>query len=159
VISESSLERILGALARAREAGATVLCGGERLEREGWWLSPTVLDGVEPDAEVSCTELFGPVTIVYRVRDLAEALSVVNDSPYGLTAAVHTASLHRAMEFAERVEAGVVVVNGGTHGSEPHMGFGGVKHSGTGWREAGVEALDVYSEWKYVNLISDPAQA
>jgi hypothetical protein len=44
-------------------------------------------------------------------------------------------------------------------GSEPHMGFGGVKQSGTGWREAGVEALDVYSEWKYVNLISDPAQA
>ena len=53
--------------------------------------------------------------------------------------------------------AGVVVVNGGTHGSEPHMGFGGVKQSGTGWREAGVEALDVYTEWKYVNLIADPA--
>jgi aldehyde dehydrogenase (NAD+) len=99
------------------------------------------------------------VTILYRVRDLSEALAVVNGSPYGLTAAVHTASLHRAMEFADQVEAGVVVVNGGTHGSEPHMGFGGVKQSGTGWREAGVEALDVYSEWKYVNLISDPVQA
>ena len=47
---------------------------------------------------------------------------------------------------------------GGTHGSEPHMGFGGVKQSGTGWREAGVEALDVYTEWKYVNLIADPAK-
>ena len=57
------------------------------------------------------------------------------------------------------VRAGVVVVNAGTHGSEPHMGFGGVKQSGTGWREPGVEALDVYSEWKYVNLISDPAKA
>ena len=117
-----------------------------------------MLEGVAPDAEISCTELFGPVTILYRVRDLSEALAVVNDSPYGLTAAVHTASLHRAMEFADQVEAGVVVVNGGTHGSEPHMGFGGVKQSGTGWREAGVEALDVYSEWKYVNLISDPAK-
>jgi aldehyde dehydrogenase (NAD+) len=62
------------------------------------------------------------------------------------------------MLFAEKAEAGVVVVNGGTHGSEPHMGFGGVKQSGTGWREPGVEALDVYSEWKYVNLISDPAK-
>jgi aldehyde dehydrogenase (NAD+) len=108
---------------------------------------------------VSCTELFGPVTILYRVRDLAEAITVVNDSPYGLTSAIHTASLHRAMWFAEKVQSGVVVVNGGTHGSEPHMGFGGVKQSGTGWREPGVEALDVYSEWKYVNLISDPAQA
>jgi aldehyde dehydrogenase (NAD+) len=58
----------------------------------------------------------------------------------------------------QRRAAGVVVVNGGTHGSEPHMGFGGVKQSGTGWREAGVEALDVYTEWKYVNLITDPSK-
>jgi alpha-ketoglutaric semialdehyde dehydrogenase len=158
VVSEASLDRILVAVTRAREAGATVLCGGQRLDRAGWWLEPTVLEGVEPDAEISCTELFGPVTILYRVRDLDEALAVVNDSPYGLTSAIHTASVHRAMRFAEKAQAGVVVVNGGTHGSEPHMGFGGVKQSGTGWREPGVEALDVYSEWKYVNLISDPAK-
>ena len=103
-------------------------------------------------------ELFGPVTILYRVRDFDEAIALVNDSPYGLTSAIHTASIHRAMRFSDEVEAGVVVVNGGTHGSEPHMGFGGVKQSGTGWREAGVEALDAYSEWKYVNLIADPAR-
>ena len=59
------------------------------------------------------------------------------------------------MCFAEKVQAGVVVVNGGTQ-VRPHMGFGGVKQSGTGWREAGVEALDVYSDWKVVNLIADP---
>jgi aldehyde dehydrogenase (NAD+) len=99
------------------------------------------------------------VTILYRVPDLDAAIALVNDSPYGLTAAIQTASLHRAMRFAEAAEAGVVVVNGGTHGSEPHMGFGGVKQSGTGWREAGVEALDAYTEWKYVNLIADPAKA
>jgi alpha-ketoglutaric semialdehyde dehydrogenase len=158
VISAASLERILEALAHARETGATVLCGGERLERDGWWLAPTVVEGVSTDAELSCAELFGPVTILYRVRDLDEALGVVNDSPYGLASAIHTASVHRAMRFAEKAQTGVVVVNGGTHGSEPHMGFGGVKQSGTGWREPGVEALDVYSEWKYVNLISDPAK-
>ena len=154
VISEAGLERILSAL-----DGARVLTGGERLDRPGWWLAPTVLEDVAPDAELSCTELFGPVTILYRVRDLDEAIALVNDSPYGLTAAIHTASLHRAMLFADAVQAGVVVVNGGTHGSEPHMGFGGVKQSGTGWREAGVEALDVYTDWKYVNLIADPAKA
>jgi len=159
VISEASLDRMTAAVGRAVEDGATVLCGGARLERPGWWLPPTVLEGVAPDAEISCAELFGPVTILYRVRDLAEAVALVNDSPYGLTAAVHTASIHRAMRFAEKAEAGVVVVNGGTHGSEHHMGFGGVKQSGTGWREAGVEALDVYSEWKYVNLVTDPALA
>ena len=83
----------------------------------------------------------------------------MNDSAYGLTAAIHTASVHRALRFAERVQAGVVVVNAGTHGSEPHMGFGGVKDSGTGWREAGIESLDVYSDLKVVNLVVDPAKA
>jgi aldehyde dehydrogenase (NAD+) len=153
VISEASLERILAAL-----NGASVAAGGERLDRAGWWLAPTVLEHVPPDAELSCAELFGPVTILYRVADLPEAIALANDSPYGLTAAIHTASVHRAMRFADAVEAGVVVVNGGTHGSEPHMGFGGVKQSGTGWREAGVEALDVYTDWKYVNLIADPTK-
>ena len=99
------------------------------------------------------------MTALYRVSSLDEALAVVNDSPYGLTAAIHTASVHRALQFAERVQAGVVVVNAGTHGSEPHMGFGGVKDSGTGWREAGIEALDVYSDLKVVNLVVDPSKA
>ena len=62
------------------------------------------------------------------------------------------------MRFADAVEAGVVVVNGGTHGSEPHMGFGGVKQSGTGWREAVWRHSTSTPEWKYVNLIADPAQ-
>ena len=156
VISEASLERILEAVARATGDGARILCGGERLDRHGWYLSPTVLEGAARDAEISCTELFGPVTVLFRAHDLEGAIGLVNDSPYGLTTAIHTASVHRAMLFAERAQAGVVVVNGGTHGSEPHMGFGGVKQSGTGWREAGVEALDVYSDLKVVNLISDP---
>jgi aldehyde dehydrogenase (NAD+) len=156
VISGASLERTLEAIERALADGASLLCGGMRLDRPGWYLSPTVLEGAAPDAEISCTELFGPVTVLYRAPGLDAAIELVNDSQYGLTAAVHTASVHRAMRFAEKVQTGVVVVNGGTHGSEPHMGFGGTKQSGTGWREAGVEALDVYSDWKVVNLISDP---
>ncbi len=159
VISEESRDRILAAVDGAREAGATVLCGGVPIGEAGWHVAPTLLEGVAPDAPLSCEELFGPVAALYRARDLDEAIALVNDSPYGLTAAIHTASVHRAMRFAERAAAGVVVVNAGTHGSEPHMGFGGVKQSGTGWKEAGVEALDVYSETTYVNLVVDPARA
>ena len=159
VISGESLDRMLASLDEASAAGATVLTGGQRLERPGWYLAPTVVEGVAPDADISHTELFGPVTVLYRASGLDEAIALVNDSPYGLTAAVHTASVHRALRFAERVQAGVVVVNAGTHGSEPHMGFGGVKDSGTGWREAGIESLDVYSDLKVVNLVVDPAKA
>jgi len=159
VISEASMERILTAVGRARDEGAVVLRGGERVGTVGWHVAPTLVEGASADAPLSCEELFGPVAALYRVGGLDEALTLVNASPYGLTAAIHTASVHRAMRFAEQVEAGVVVVNAGTHGSEPHMGFGGVKQSGTGWKEAGGEALDVYSEARYVNLVVDPALA
>jgi aldehyde dehydrogenase (NAD+) len=158
VISRESMERILDRVEHAREEGSVLLSGGRRLERPGWYVEPTVVEGASPAADISRTELFGPVTVLYRAAGLDEAIRIVNDSPYGLTAAIHTASVHRAMRFAECVQAGVVVVNAGTHGSEPHMGFGGVKDSGTGWREAGIESLDVYSDQKVVNLVVDPAK-
>ena len=150
------MTEILAAVETARGQGATVLCGGTRVGERGWHVAPTILENVDRRSSLSCEEVFGPVSVLRRVGGFDEAVEVVNDSPYGLTAAIHTASVHRAMRFAERVDAGVVVVNAGTHGSEPHMGFGGVKQSGTGWKEAGVEALDVYSETQYVNLVVDP---
>ena len=156
VISEADMDRILAAVEAACAGGATVLAGGERLGDLGWHVAPTIVEGDSMDAPLSRDELFGPVAALYRVAGFDEAVALVNDSPYGLTAAIHTASVHRAMRFAESVAAGVVVVNAGTHGSEPHMGFGGVKQSGTGWKEAGLESLDVYSETQYVNLVVDP---
>lgn len=162
VIDGTALTRLVTAVQGATGRGASLLCGGAQLTDPahvtGCYMAPTLLEGVAPDDPLSTTELFGPVAALYRVPDFAAALDLVNDSPYGLTASIHTSNLHRAMRFAEKVQAGVVVVNGGTHGSEPHMGFGGVKQSGTGWREAGVEALDVYSDWKYINLIVDPSK-
>ena len=162
VINARQLEKMTAAVQAAAAQGARILAGGDRMRDEaharGCYMSPTLLENAAPDAEISRTELFGPVATLYRVSGFDEALALANHSPYGLTAAIHTANLHRAMRFAEKVQAGVVVVNGGTHGSEPHMGFGGVKDSGTGWREAGVEALDVYSDWKYVNYIINPSR-
>ena len=89
---------------------------------------------------------------MHRVRDLAEAIAQANDSPYGLTACIHTSNVDRALTFVDRVQAGVAVVNAGTYGSEPHMPFGGWKQSGNGTREPGTEALDVYSQLKDVYL-------
>ncbi|MBI4500136.1 MAG: aldehyde dehydrogenase [Gemmatimonadetes bacterium] len=162
VINQRQLERILRVLERAQAEGAVVLTGGQRLmdpaHRNGFYLAPTVIEGAAAEAEVSGTELFGPVASLYRASDFESALALANRSPYGLTACIHTASVHRAMGFVQRVEAGVAVVNAGTYGSEPHMPFGGVKASGNGSREPGTEALDVYSSLKNVVVCTDPAR-
>ncbi|HVW19093.1 MAG TPA: aldehyde dehydrogenase family protein [Solirubrobacteraceae bacterium] len=159
VVNERQLEGMLGAVARARAAGATVLAGGERLagpEHDGgYYMAPTVLEDPDPDSELARTELFGPIATLSVVDDFEQAVELANRSPYGLTAAIWTASIHRGQEFVRRMATGVVSVNGPTYGSEPHMPFGGERASGTGWREAGTEALDVYSDWKTVYLNHD----
>lgn len=157
VINERQLEDMLAAVERARAAGATVVTGGERLDRPGFYLAPTIVEGAASDSEISCTELFGPITTLHRVAGFEDALAAANASPYGLTAAIWTASIHRGQEFVRRIVAGGVQVNGPTYGFEPHVPFGGQRDSGTGWREPGTEALDVYSDWKTVYVTHDPA--
>lgn len=162
VINEEQLTGMLAAVDRAKAAGAVVLSGGHRLSGgahgDGFFVAPTVLEHVKPEDEISKRELFGPITCLYRVRDFEEALALANDTPFGLTASIHTQNLHRAMTFLNRVQTGVAVVNGGTYGSEPHMPFGGLRQSGNGWREAGTEALDVYSDLKTIYINHNPGQ-
>ncbi len=160
VINQRQLDTMVAAVERARAAGATVLIGGGRMtddaHRDGFYMTPTLIEGAAGDAEISQAELFGPIACLYRVRAFDEAVALANASPFGLTAAIHTASVDRAMTFLGRIRSGVAVVNGGTYGSEPHMPFGGLQQSGTGWREAGTEALDVYSDWKTIYINHDP---
>jgi len=163
VINAGQLDQMLAALAQAERDGARLLAGGRRLTGPGYdggyFLAPTVVEGAAAGDPISRTELFGPITMLYRVRGFEEAVALANTSPFGLTAAIWTRSIHRAMEFIGRIESGVAVVNGATYGSEPHMPFGGLKDSGNGLREAGTEALDVYSDWKTVYVNHDPASA
>jgi aldehyde dehydrogenase (NAD+) len=160
VINERQLEHMLRAVERARAAGATVVTGGERLTGPGYdggfYMAPTIVEDVDADDEISRTELFGPITTLHRVSSFDEALRTANASPYGLTAAIWTRSIDRGQEFVRRVVAGGVQVNGPTYGFEPHVPFGGERSSGTGWREPGTEALDVYSDWKTVYVTHDP---
>jgi aldehyde dehydrogenase (NAD+) len=151
---------MLAAVERARSAGATVLTGGHRLtddeHKDGFFLAPTIVENAARDAEISRSELFGPITCLYPVKDFEDAIAFADASPFGLTAAIHTRDIHRAMTFVNRIKAGVASINGGTYGSEPHMPFGGLRQSGNGWREAGTEALDVYSDWKTVYINHNP---
>ena len=161
VISERQLKAMCAAVDRAKAAGAKVLAGGGRASGAGldtgFYMQPTVLAGAGPEAELWETELFGPIVLIHRVSGFEEAVKLANRSPYGLTAAIHTRNIDRALTFADRIDTGVAVINAGAHGSEPHMPFGGTKASGNGTREPGTEALDVYSELRdvYVNVRPD----
>ena len=161
VINEKQLTQMLDAVTDAKAQGATVLAGGYRLEDDdharGFYVAPTLIEGAAPDHPISRDELFGPITCLYRVQNFDEAVTLANDSPFGLTAAIHTKNLHRAMRFANRMQTGLVSINGFTYGSEPHMPFGGLKQSGNGLREPGPEALDVYSAQKNVLIQTDPS--
>ena len=161
VINEEQMTNMLASVERARANGASVITGGQRLTGPGYeggfFVSPTLIEHVGPNDEISRSELFGPITILYRVRDFDEAIAIANDSPFGLTASIHTRNINRAMTFLNRIQCGVAVVNGGTYGSEPHMPFGGLRQSGNGWREAGTQALDVYSDLKTIYINHDPA--
>ena len=162
VINERQLTNMLTALESAKSAGSTILSGGKRLATEnhkkGFYISPTLLENVKPEDDISQNELFGPIAILYRVGNFQQALELANNSPYGLTASIHTKNYHRAMEFSHKVKCGATVVNAGTYGSEPHMPFGGMRQSGNGSREPGTEALDIYSELKDIYMIVDPSQ-
>ncbi|MBW8705061.1 Succinate-semialdehyde dehydrogenase [NADP(+)] 1 [Streptomyces sp. MBT84] len=112
-------------------AGAQVLCGGERPDRPGWFYPPTVLAGVTPRMRIHQEEAFGPVATLYRVADLDEAVTVANDTPFGLSSNVWTHNGVELDRFVQDLEAGGVYVNGMT-ASHPAFPFGGVKRSGYG---------------------------
>jgi aldehyde dehydrogenase (NAD+) len=160
VINQRQLDSMVAAVERARSDGAAVIIGGGRMtdgaHRDGFYMQPTLLEDAAGDAEISQAELFGPIACLYRVADFEAAVTLANTSPFGLTAAIHTANVHRGMAFLGRIRSGVAAINGATYGSEPHMPFGGLGQSGTGWREAGTEALDVYSDWKTIYINHDP---
>lgn len=157
VMNQGQQQSILAAIAMARAEGGRVVCGGgvpcEAELAGGYYVQPTVVEGLDVRAQLSCQEVFGPVAALYAVESMKEALDLANASEYGLTAAIHTRSVDRAMWFAQRVRAGVANVNAGTFGSEPHMPFGGFGASGNGTREPGIEALDVYSELKNISFL------
>ncbi|MEU8651742.1 NADP-dependent succinic semialdehyde dehydrogenase [Streptomyces sp. NPDC048737] len=115
----------------ARRSGATVLCGGERPDRPGWYYQPTVLAGIDREMRIHREEAFGPVATLYRAADLDEAVLIANDSPFGLSSNVWTRQEAEVDRFVRDLEAGGVFVNGMT-ASHPALPFGGVKRSGYG---------------------------
>jgi acyl-CoA reductase-like NAD-dependent aldehyde dehydrogenase len=156
VISETALNRIQAMVARGVEEGGRVLCGGERLGGEfadGYFLPVTILADVKPDSAIARTEVFGPVLVVTPFDSEEEAVTLANDSDYGLGAYVHTTNLARAHRVAGQMMAGQVQVNGSGEAMTPCVPFGGMKHSGLG-RLGGIEGLREFQQVRnvWVNL-------
>jgi succinate-semialdehyde dehydrogenase/glutarate-semialdehyde dehydrogenase len=150
LIDQKAIEKVEQMVGEALASGAVALTGGKKHGAGAQFYTPTVLANVTRDMRVNTEEIFGPVAPLIRFKNEDEAVSIANDTPFGLAAYFFTKDVNRAWRVAERIEAGMVSINDGIFSNEV-IPFGGVKESGLG-REGGVEGLEEYMETKFVNF-------
>ncbi len=158
LVSQAHFDKVIAAIQRARDEGGNVLCGGEALDRPGWFVAPTLIDGLGPDCATNRDEIFGPVATLQAFQDDAHALALANAGDYGLAASIWTRDLDRAHHFAAHVNAGIVWINCWLQ-RDLRTPFGGMGQSGLG-REGGKEAMRFFSEPRNIciALHADPAR-
>jgi len=150
VSSERAMNTLLDQIAQARAGGASILTGGGRPERPGFFVQPTVITDVTPDNPIYRQELFGPVACIYVVDSVDEAVRIANDTPYGLGGSVYGTDIDQAKSVAERIESGMVFVNQATW-TTAQLPFGGVKNSGFG-RELSELGFGEFVNHKLIHL-------
>jgi aldehyde dehydrogenase (NAD+) len=159
LIDERAADRVAGEVDAAKQAGAELVVGGERLGgglERGAFLAPTLFADVDPTSRLGQDELFGPVLGVIPVDSMEEAMAVANQVKFGLSASIFTRDLGRALAFAREIEAGVVHVNSETAGAEPQVPFGGMKGSSSYSREQGKSAREFFTQVKTVYIDPPP---
>lgn len=155
LINETQRDRVLGYIEKGKSEGARLLVGGRIPEDQpkGWFVEPTLFVDVDENATIAQEEIFGPVLAVVKYEDDDDAVRIANNSNFGLSGGVMSASLDRALGIARRIRTGTVSVNGGAWFG-PDAPFGGYKDSGIG-REHGVEGFEEYLETKTIGLPAD----
>ncbi|MCI5073860.1 aldehyde dehydrogenase [Oricola sp.] len=148
MITEQAAQRVKGLIDDAAMKGAKLVTGGRQ---EGVFVDPAILDNVSPAMRIYHEESFGPVASIIRVSGEDEAVSVANDTEYGLAAAVFSRDVSRALAVAQRLETGICHVNSATIYDEPQMPFGGVKASGYG-RFGGRAGIDEFTELRWITI-------
>ena len=155
-IDEGQLKTTLKYLDIGREEGATLVYGGERLtdgpHAHGWFSRPAIMTGLQSKSRLGQEEVFGPLLGVIEADDFADAVRLANDVRFGLSASICTTNISRALEYVERAEAGMIMVNLPSAGVEYHIPFGGMKDSSSGWREQGPVAVEFFTESKTVYM-------
>lgn len=157
IISSRQLERVESLVQRFKDAGAELLVGGRRIERDGHFFEPTIFRADGLPAELCNEELFAPVAALYTVNTPTEALTFANSTPYGLASYVFTNDLSQAFAAAEKLEFGMVGINRGIM-ADPAAAFGGTKSSGLG-REGGHDGIYEFLEPKYIAVTIDESKA
>ncbi|WP_133501562.1 aldehyde dehydrogenase [Cognatilysobacter terrigena] len=150
LVSQAHFDKVTAAIARATDEGGRLVCGGHRVDRPGWYLEPTVIDGLGPDCATNRDEIFGPVVTVQAFDDEAQALALANCGDYGLSASVWTHDLGRAHRLAAALRVGMVWINTWMQ-RDLRTPFGGAGASGLG-REGGWEAMRFFTEPKNVGI-------
>ncbi|MFD1067274.1 aldehyde dehydrogenase family protein [Oceanobacillus locisalsi] len=154
IINQAGLDKILKYMEIGKEEGAKLAAGGKQLTIEnyekGFYFEPTLFTDVTIDMRIAQEEIFGPVVSLIEVKDLEEAIVVNNKVKYGLSSSIFTQNVNRVFQAQRDLDTGIVYVNAGTTGAEIHLPFGGTKGTGNGHRDSGVQALDVFTEWKAV---------
>jgi alpha-ketoglutaric semialdehyde dehydrogenase len=153
-VSEGQLKTVEKYVKIGKDEGAQIVAGGNKLSDKdyarGYFHEPTVFANVKPTMRVAQEEIFGPVTAVMKCSSLEEAISIGNGVRYGLSSSIYTRDINKAFMAMRDMYTGLFYVNAPTIGAETHLPFGGTKETGNGHREAGVAALDVFSEWKSI---------